>query len=91
MARFSFKRHRHKPEVIRQSVWLFYRFSLSLRDVEEILAERGVDASHEAIRSWCLKLARQIAGNLKRRQPTPSPRRCLDEMVSRLGGRHMYV
>lgn len=45
MAKLSFKRHRYKAEVIRQAVWLYFRFSLSLRDVEEILAERGVDVS----------------------------------------------
>ena len=91
MARLSFKRHRHKPEVIRQAVWLYYRFSLSLRDVEEILAERGIDASYEAVRNWCRKFGNQIAGNLKRRRPAPSPRWHLDEMVSRIGGRHMYL
>lgn len=91
MTNLSFKHHRPNPDVIRQSVWLYYRFSLSLRDVEEILAERGVDASYEAIRRWCLKFGRQIAGNLKRRRPAPSPRWHLDEMVSRIGGRHMYV
>lgn len=91
MAKLSFKRHRHKPDVIRQSVWLYYRFSLSLRHVEEIMAERGVDVSYGAIRSWCFKFGRQIAGNLKRRRPAPSPRWHLDEMVSRIGGRHMYL
>ena len=91
MARLSFKRHRHKPEVIRQAVWLYYRFSLSLRDVEEILAERGVDASYEAVRNWCRKFGKQIARNLKRRRPVPSPRWHLDEMVSRIEGRHMYL
>ena len=91
MARLSFKRHRHRPSIIRQAVWLYYRFSLSLRDVEEILAERGVDASYETIRCWCLKFGRQIAGNLKRHRPAPSPRWHLDEMVSRIGGRHMYL
>jgi putative transposase len=91
MARLSFKRHRHDPAVIRQAVWLYYRFSLSLRDVEEVLAERGIDASYEAIRNWCRKFGKQIAGNLKRRRPAPSPRWHLDEMVSRIGGRHMYL
>ena len=91
MAKLSFKRHRHKPDVIRPAVWLYYRFSLSLRDVEEILAERGIDASYEAVRNWCRKFGKQIAGNLKRRRPPPSPRWHLDEMVSRIGGRHMYL
>ena len=91
MSRLSFKGHRHKPEVIRQAVWLYYRFSLSLRDVEEILAERGVDVSYEAIRNWCSKFGRQIARNLKRQRPAPSPRWHLDEMVSRIGGKQMYL
>lgn len=91
MANLSFRRHRHKPDVIRQAVWLYYRFSLSLRDVEDILAERGIDASYEAIRNWCRKFGRQIARNLKRRRPAPSPRWHLDEMICRIGGRHMYL
>ncbi len=91
MARLSFKGHRHKPDVIRQAVWLYYRFSLSLREVEEILAERGVDVSYEAIRCWCSKFGRQIARNLKRKRPAPSPRWHLDEMVSRIGGKHLYL
>ncbi len=91
MARLSFKRYRHKAQVIRQAVWLYFRFSLSLRDVEEILAERGVDVSYEAIRMWVRKFGPQIARNLKRFRPAPSPRWHLDEMVSRIGGRHMYL
>ena len=51
MRRLSFKGHLYEPQVIRQAVWLYYRFSLSLRDVEEILAERGVDVSYEANRN----------------------------------------
>ncbi|WP_298163251.1 IS6 family transposase [Brevundimonas sp.] len=91
MRRLSFKRYRHKAEVIRQAVWLYFRFSLSLRDVEEILAERGVDVSYEAIRMWVRKFGPQIARNLKRLRPAPSSRWHLDEMVSRIGGRHMYL
>ncbi|WP_395650849.1 IS6 family transposase [Brevundimonas sp.] len=91
MARLSFKGHRRKPDVIRQAVWLYYRFSLSLREVEEILAERGVDVSYEAIRCWCSNFGRQIARNLKRKRPAPSPRWHLDEMVSRIGGKHLYL
>jgi len=91
MAKLSFKRHRFKSDVIKRAVWLYYRFNLSLRDVEEILAERGVDVSYEAIRDWCHKFGLQIARNLKRRRPAPSPRWHLDEMVSSIGGRHMYV
>ena len=91
MSKLSFKRYRHKADVIRQGVWLYFRFSLSLRDVEDILAERGVDVSYEAIRMWVRKFGPQIARNLKRLRPAPSSRWHLDEMVSRIGGRHMYL
>lgn len=91
MRRLLFKRHRHEADVIRQAVWLYFRFSLSLRDVEEILAERGVDVSYEAIRMWVRKFGPQIARNLKRLRPAPSSRWHLDEMVSRIAGQHMYL
>ena len=91
MAKLRFKRHRFKSEIIRQAVWLYYRFSLSLRDVEEILAERGIDVSYEAIRDWCRKFGPQIARNLRRLRPAPSPRWHLDEMVSSIAGRRMYI
>lgn len=91
MRRLSFKHHRHGADVIRQAVWLYFRFSLSLRDVEEILAERGVDVSYEAIRMWVRKFGPQIARNLKRLRPAPSSRWHLDEMVSRIAGQHMYL
>lgn len=91
MARLSFKRHWFKSDVIKRAVWLYYRSNISLRDVEEILAERGIDVSYEAIRDWCRKFGLQIARNLRRRRPAPSPRWHLDEIVSVIGGRHMYV
>ena len=91
MAKLRFKRHRFKSDIIRQAVWLYYRFSLSLRDVEEILAERGIDVSYEAIRDWCRKFGPQIARNLRRLRPAPSRRWHLDEMVSSIGGRRMYL
>lgn len=52
----SFKRHRFPPDVIRQAVWLYFRFTLSFRDVEEMLAQRGIDVSYETIRCWSLKV-----------------------------------
>ena len=52
----SFKRHRFPAEVIRYSVWLYFRFNLSLRDVEELMAQRGIDVSYETIRCWTIKL-----------------------------------
>ena len=68
----SFRRHRFPAEVIKHSVWLYFRFTLSFRDVEEMMAQRGVDVSYEALRCWTIKFGRQIARNLKRSRPAPS-------------------
>lgn len=91
MRALSFKRHRFPPEVIRHAVWLYFRFTLSLRDVEELLAERGIEVSYESVRCWTIKFGPQIARNLKRRRPAPSPRWHLDEMVCNVGGHRMYL
>ena len=61
MRAISYKRHRFPPEVIRQAVWLYFKFTLSLRDVEEALAERGIDVSYETVRCWAEKFGRSIA------------------------------
>ena len=91
MRPLSFKRHRFPAEVIRHAVWLYFRFTLSLRDVEEMLAERGIEVSYETIRCWTIKFGPQIARRLKRARPAPSPRWHLDEMVCQVGGRRMYL
>ena len=67
----SFKRHRFPPEVIRHAVWLYFRFTLSYRDVEEMLAERGIDTSYETVRCWALKFGKLFAHNLRRTRPRP--------------------
>jgi transposase-like protein len=87
----SFKRHRFPADVIRQAVWLYFRFSLSLRDVEELMAARGVDVTYETIRCWTIKFGPQIARRLKKRRPAPSPRWHLDEVVCRIGGKRMCL
>jgi putative transposase len=89
--KLSFKRHRFPPDVIRYAVWLYFRFTLSLRDVEELLAHRGIDVSYETIRCWTIKFGPQIAANLKAKRPAPSPRWHLDEMVCNVGGKRMYL
>ena len=66
MKPISFKRHRFPPSVIVHAVWLYARFTLSFRDVEEMLAERGIDVSNETVRRWFLKFGRLIASNLRR-------------------------
>ena len=55
MARLCFKRHRFPPDVIRHAVWLYFRFTLSFRDVEELLAQRGISVSYETVRCWTIK------------------------------------
>jgi transposase-like protein len=87
----SSKRHRFPPDVIRHAVWLYFRFTLSLRDVEELLAERGVEVSYETIRSWTLKFGAQFARNLRCSRPAPTGRWHLDEMVVRIGGRRLFL
>ena len=91
MTTISFKRHRFPPVIIQHAVWLYARFTLSFRDIEELLAERGIDVSNETVRRWFLKFGRLIAGNLRRSRPRPSPRWHLDEMVIRIRGRQHWL
>ena len=66
-----YKNHRFPGEIISHGVWLYYRFPLSYRDVQELLFERGIDVTHEAIRQWCLKFGQDYANRLKRRRAQP--------------------
>ena len=91
MLPISFKRHRFPPDVIRHAVWLYFRFTLSIRDVEELLAQRGVEVSREAVRCWINKFGPLIAANLRRRRGPPTGRWHLDEMVVKIGGKRMYL
>ena len=81
MKPISFKRYRFPPEIIRHAIWLYARFTLSFRDVEEMLAERGLDISYETVRRWFLKFGSTIAANLRRTRARPSDHWHLDEMV----------
>jgi transposase-like protein len=91
MAEISYRRHRFHPAVIQHAVWLYLRFTLSYRDFEELLAERGLDISYETVRYWVLKFAPVIARRLRRCHPRPSNRWHLDEMVVRTAGRQMCL
>src|SRR3954449_12368438 len=84
MQAISYARHQFPPEVIRGAVWLYLRFTLSYRDVEELLAERGLDVSYETVRRWVLKFGPLIARRLRRGRPRPSAQWHLDEMVVRI-------
>src|SRR3984893_4023129 len=86
-----YRRHRFPPEIIQHAIWLYLRFTLSYRDVEELLAERGLDISYETGRRWVLKFGPSIARRLRRQRPPPSDRWHLDEMVVRIAGERMYL
>jgi hypothetical protein len=72
MAIISYRRHRFPPVIIQHAIWLYLRYTLSYRDVEELLAERGLDISYESVRSWVLKFGPAIARALRRCRPRPS-------------------
>jgi transposase-like protein len=91
MPPFNYRRHRFPPEIIQHAIWLYLRFTLSYRDVEELLAERGLDISYETVRRWVLKFGPSIARRLRDRRPRPSDRWHLDEMVVRIAGVRMYL
>ena len=82
---------RFPAEVIEHAVWLYHCFSLSLRDVETILAARGVVVSYESIREWGLRFGRLFANTLKQRRPKPGDKWFMDEMFIRIGGRLHYL
>ncbi len=70
----TFPGYRFPAEIISHALWLYHVFGLSLRDVELILAERGIGVSHESIRQWCLKFGGDVARKLRRRRPRPGGR-----------------
>lgn len=91
MTPLSFKRHRFPPSIIRHAIWLYARFTLSLRNVEEMFAERGPDLSYETVRRWFVKFGPAVAANLRRQRPTPSNHWHLDEMVVVIRGRKFWL
>jgi putative transposase len=82
---------RFPAEIISHAVWLYHCFSLSLRDVETLLAERGIVVSHESIRAWGLRFGRAFATALKRRRPRPGDKWHLDEVFIRIRGKVHYL
>jgi putative transposase len=91
MPHLSYRRHRFPAPIIQHAIWLYLRFTLSYRDVEDLLAERGLDVSYETVRRWVLKFGPGIARRLRRSRPSPSDRWHLDEMVVRIAGKRMYL
>jgi putative transposase len=84
-------RHRFPAAIIAHAVWLYHAFTLSFRDVELLLAERGVILSYETVRRWCLKFAQRFANGLRRRRPRPGDKWHLDEVFLRIGGKRHYL
>src|ERR1700730_15290445 len=86
-----YHRHRFPGEIISHCVWLYFRFSLSFRDVEEMLAMRGVSLSYETVREWCLKFGQTYANGLRRKSPRPGDQWHLDEVFLKISGRIHYL
>jgi putative transposase len=86
-----YHRHRFPAEIISHCVWLYFRFPVSFRDVEEMLAMRGVSLSYETVREWCLKFGQTYANRLRHNSPRPGDRWHLDEMFLKINGRLHYL
>src|SRR3954449_9140104 len=91
MDQVSYRRHRFPPPIIQHAIWLYLQFTLSYRDVEELLAERGLEVSYETVRRWVIKFGPVFARNLRRARPRPADTWHLDEMVVSVQGRRMYL
>ena len=86
-----YKRYRFPPEVIQYAVWLYYRFNLSHRDIEDLLAERGIVVSYESIRLWCNKFGPQYAQRLKQRHRGFGDTFFIDEVFVKIRGKQQYL
>ncbi len=86
-----YKRHRFPGEIISHAVWLYYRFLLSYRDVEELLAERGIAVSDETVRRWCRKFGQTFGEGVRRRRPRPGDKWHLDEVQLKINGKKHWL
>ncbi|MDP9373433.1 MAG: IS6 family transposase [Chloroflexota bacterium] len=87
----NYNRHRFPPAIIGHAVWLYFRFPLSYRDVEELLAERGVIVTYETIRQWCQKFGQTYANALRCRGPQPGDKWHVDEVFLKINGQTCYL
>ncbi|MFE2490106.1 IS6 family transposase [Streptomyces mirabilis] len=87
----SYKGHRYPAEIIAHCVWLYHRFPLSFREVEELMLERGVVVSYETVRRWCVKFGQGYAGALRRRRPRPGDKWHVDEVFIKINGELKYL
>ena len=86
-----YKRHRFPPEIISHAVWLYFRFNLSHRDVEDLLAERGIDVTYESIRLWCNKFGPEYSKRLKRKHRGFGDTFYIDEVFVKIKGKQQYL
>jgi putative transposase len=91
MRKISYAGYRFPPEVIHQAIWLYLRFTLSFRDVEDLLPERGIAVSYETVRRWVNHFGPKIAARLRKRRPKPHSTWHLDEVYLRIDGRMVYL
>jgi putative transposase len=91
MTKISYAGYRFPPEIIQQAIWLYLRFTLSFRDVEDLLAERGIVVSYETVRRWVNHFGPMIAADLRKRRPKPHWVWHLDEVYLKIGGRMVYL
>ena len=91
MTKISYSGYRFPPEIIQQAIWLYVRFTLSFRDVEDLLAERGILVSYESVRRWVNHFGPMIAADLRKRRANPHTIWHLDEVYLKIDGRMVYL
>jgi putative transposase len=91
MIKISYSGYRFPPEIIQHAIWLYIRFTLSFRDVEDLLAERGIMVSYETVRRWVNHFGPKIAADLRKRRPKPHTIWHLDEVYLKIDGRMVYL
>src|SRR5438477_738029 len=91
MSKISYRGYPFPPDIIHRAVWLYFRFTMSFRDVEDLLAERGIEVSYETIRQCVMRFGPAIARDLRTRRPRPHGQWHLDEMFVSIGGKWMYL
>jgi transposase-like protein len=91
MTKISYAGYRFPPEIIQRAIWLYLRFTLSLRDVEDLLAERAIGVSYETVRRWVTHFGPLIAADLRKRRPKPHTTWHLDEVYLKIDGRMLYL
>ena len=91
MAKINYSGYRFPPVIIQQAIWLYVRFTLSFRDVEDLLAERGIAVSYETVRRWINHFGPKVAAGLRKRRPKPHTTWHLDEVYLKIDGRLVYL